>query len=344
MAGAGTGRELDADAAKAQAAREVCAASAAFASCPHRRRRSPRGGRPHFVDWYLVLAIGEAASEDAVRRRYRQLGKPKIEIRDWDIGWSLLCHALQTDDELMIYLCLFCCVGLDACSAAAAPGQEQAPQGGGRLQDRLRAHAWQRALMESVADRLAVPVPPGQYAHACLTDRSRRRAFDADRRASFCATCHDRHAARSSAAATGGARLRATSDKQMKPAGRSKQPRAVAAPTQALRDMQNRMREECRVIDGCLKANDAAACARRRQSFPLFDPSDHRRRFPDYPHVRPPPVTPFGTSEFWWFDERLARADQNIQNQRWCRGGGESPVYQIRKAAAECTERTKRAW
>nr|CAB3497556.1 unnamed protein product [Digitaria exilis] len=277
MAGAGTGRELDADAAKAQAAREVCAASAAFASCPHRRRRSPRGGRPHFVDWYLVLAIGEAASEDAVRRRYRQL-------------------ALQLH-----------------------PDKNRHPKA-------------------EVAFKIV------SEAHACLTDRSRRRAFDADRRASFCATCHDRHAARSSAAATGGARLRATSDKQMKPAGRSKQPRAVAAPTQALRDMQNRMREECRVIDGCLKANDAAACARRRQSFPLFDPSDHRRRFPDYPHVRPPPVTPFGTSEFWWFDERLARADQNIQNQRWCRGGGESPVYQIRKAAAECTERTKRAW
>jgi hypothetical protein len=78
MAGAvgGAGRERDdaaaaaasasasaaaAAAAKAQAAREVCAASAAFASCPHRRRRSPRGSRPHFVDWYLVLAVSGSA-------------------------------------------------------------------------------------------------------------------------------------------------------------------------------------------------------------------------------------------------------------------------------------------
>uniref|UniRef100_K4AK03 J domain-containing protein n=1 Tax=Setaria italica TaxID=4555 RepID=K4AK03_SETIT len=285
MAGAiGAGRERGSDAAaaaaaKAQAAREVCAASAAFASCPH-RRRSPRGAgsRPHFVDWYLVLAIGEAASEDAVRRRYRQL-----------------------------------------------------------------AHAWRRALMESVA----VPVPPGQYvatppagAHACLTDKARRRAYDAERRASFCAACHDRHATRSSAAA--GGRLRATTEKQTTAAAgaaaRSKQPRAAPA-AQALREVQNRMRDECRVIDGCLRANNAAACARRRQSFPLFDPSD-RRSFPDYPHVRPPP---FGNAEFWRFEERLGRADQN---QRWCRGGGggESPVYQIRTAAAECTDRTKRAW
>jgi hypothetical protein len=44
----------DAATGKAQAAREVCAASAAFASCPH-RHRSLR--RPPFVDWYLVLAV-----------------------------------------------------------------------------------------------------------------------------------------------------------------------------------------------------------------------------------------------------------------------------------------------
>ncbi|RLN41325.1 uncharacterized protein C2845_PM01G25260 [Panicum miliaceum] len=266
---AGAGRERDADtgaAAKAQAAREVCAASAAFASCPH-RRRSPRGGRPHFVDWYLVLAIGEAASEDAVRRRYRQL-------------------ALQLH-----------------------PDKNRHPKA-------------------EVAFKIV------SEAHACLTDKARRRAFDAERRASFCAACHDRHAARSTRA-TADNKQRAAADGQA--ASRSKQQTRAA---QALRDVHNRLRDECRVIDGCLRANNAAACARRRQSFPLFDPSD-RRRFPDYPHVRPPP---FGNTEFWRFEERLGRADQD-QNQRWCRGGGESPVYQIRTAAAaERTARTNRAW
>ncbi|CAL4919962.1 unnamed protein product [Urochloa decumbens] len=282
MAGAGRERERDADAAaaKAQAAREVCAASAAFASCPH-RRRSPRGGRPHFVDWYLVLAIGEAASEDAVRRRYRQL-------------------ALQLH-----------------------PDKNRHPKA-------------------EVAFKIV------SEAHACLTDKARRRAFDAERRASFCAACHDRHAARSSSspspAGAGAGRPRAAADKQRAAAGtqaasasRTKQPRAAPA---ALREVQNRLRDECRVIDGCLRAHNAAACARRRQSFPLFDPSD-RRRFPDYPHVRPPP---FGSAELWRFEERLGRADQNGQNQRWCRGGGESPIYQIRTPAAECTDRTRRAW
>ena len=178
-------------------------------------------------------------------------------------------------------------------------------------------------------------------AHACLTDKARRRAFDAERRASFCAACHDRHAARSAPA--GGGRVRATADNKQRaaagaqaPAARSKQHTLAA---QALRDVQNRLRNECRVIDGCLRANNAAACARRRQSFPLFDPSD-RRRFPDHPHVRPPP---FGNAEFWRFEERLGRGDKD-QNQRWwCRG--ESPVYEIRTAAAaEGTARTNRAW
>ncbi|CAN6297157.1 unnamed protein product [Urochloa humidicola] len=272
MAGAGRERERDADAtaaaAKAQAAREVCAASAA---CPHRRRSPRGGGRTHFVDWYLVLAIGEAASEDAVRRRYRQL-------------------ALQLH-----------------------PDKNRHPKA-------------------EVAFKIV------SEAHACLTDKARRRAFDAERRTSFCAACHDRHATRSSSSSP-----RAPGDKQrVTPpvASRSKQPRAApAAAVQALREVQNRLREECRVIDGCLRANNAAACARRRQSFPLFDPSD-RCRFPDYPHVRPPP---FGNAEFWRFEERLGRADQN-QNQRWCRGGAESPIYQMTTAAAECTDRARRAW
>ena len=174
-----------------------------------------------------------------------------------------------------------------------------------------------------------VSLLPCMQAHACLTDKARRRAFDAERRASFCAACHDRHAA--------GGRLRATADNKQRAAAGSRSKQQTRA-AQALRDVQNRLRDECRVIDGCLRANNAAACARRRQSFPLFDPSD-RRRFPDYPHVRLPPA------EFWHFEERLGRGDQD-QNQRWwCRGGGESPVYQIRTAAAaEGTARTNRAW
>ena len=161
-------------------------------------------------------------------------------------------------------------------------------------------------------------------AHACLTDKARRRAFDAERSRSFCAACHDRHT--SSLPSAAGVRKAAAAAPRGKP--------RTAAAAQALRDVQNRMRDECRVIDGCLRANNA----RRRQSFPLFDPSD-ACRFPDYPHVRPPPS--FGDDGRWRFQDQLGRVDPG-----WGRGGGESPVYQIRTAAPECTERTTRprAW
>ena len=173
-------------------------------------------------------------------------------------------------------------------------------------------------------------------AHACLTDQARRRAFDTERRGSFCAACHDRHAARWSKPPT--LRAAAGATNHQAPATAT----AAARISKAAREVQRRLRDECRVIDGCLRANDAAARARRRQSFPLFDPSDSRR-FPDYPHVRPPQFG-LGGAELRRSGERLGRpeVDQQALNRRWCRDGGESPVYQIRTAAAECTER--RAW
>ncbi|KAI4986285.1 hypothetical protein ZWY2020_018915 [Hordeum vulgare] len=263
-----------ADAAgKAQAVREVCAASAAFASCPH-RRRSPR--RAHFVDWYLVLAIGEAASEDAIKRRFRHL-------------------ALQLH-----------------------PDKNRHPKA-------------------EVAFKLV------SEAHACLTDKARRRAFDDERATAFCTACHDRATAATTPCAA--PTRRRASDRMRTPASAQQQQqqqgrgsvtkprgsggggggRRPPALTQALRELQNRLREECRVIDGCLRDNTAGA--RRRQSFPLFDPSD-RQRFPDYPHARPPPS----------FEE------EELDHKSWCRGSScESPVFQVR-TAPERAARPKHTW
>ncbi|EAY92444.1 hypothetical protein OsI_14177 [Oryza sativa Indica Group] len=213
---------------KAQAVREVCAASAAFSACTHRRRQRS----PPFVDWYLVLAVADAATEDAVRRRYRQL-------------------ALQLHPD-------------------------------------KNTHAKAEVAFKIVSE-----------AHACLTDGARRRAFDDERAASYCAACHDRFRHRAerrtpaAATATGGAQ-------HGKHRGGGGGGRRMPVAAQALREVQNRLRDECRVIDSCLKANGGGG-ARRRQSFPLFDPSD-RLRFPGYPHTRPPPPPPFA-AEFCRFEE-----------------------------------------
>uniref|UniRef100_J3LUF6 J domain-containing protein n=1 Tax=Oryza brachyantha TaxID=4533 RepID=J3LUF6_ORYBR len=172
---------VDGGGGKAQVVAEVCAAAAAFSACPH-RRRSPR--RPPFVDWYLVLAVAEAAPEDAVRRRYRQL-------------------ALQLHPD-------------------------------------KNTHAKAEVAFKIVSE-----------AHACLTDKARRRAFDDERAASYCAACHDRfrhRAERRAAPAT------SASGAHGKHRGGT---RRTPAATQALREVQNRLRDECRVIDSCLRANDA---------------------------------------------------------------------------------------
>jgi len=130
MVGVGVAADAAA-AARAQAARQVCAASAAFASCTHRRRRSS----PHFVDWYLVLAvstttpsslrsvrysprtrselfggvwrhartqIGESASEDAVRRRYRQLGEHAQSRRAVGANGSLIRFANSSSCSVVL--------------------------------------------------------------------------------------------------------------------------------------------------------------------------------------------------------------------------------------------------
>ncbi|KAK1642701.1 hypothetical protein QYE76_060506 [Lolium multiflorum] len=301
----------DAATGKAQAVREVCAASAAFASCPH-RRRSPR--RPPFVDWYLVLAvrsharthlwpllsfggaharthllllppltasvfrqIDEAASEDAIKRRYRHL-------------------ALQLH-----------------------PDKNRHPKA-------------------EIAFKLVAE------AHACLTDKARRRAFDADRSTAFCAECHarlatTRHRAKKSTPSS--APSARHGPVAAKPRGTSGRRPHVPAATQALREVQNRLRDECRIIDECLRAN--GDIARRRQSFPLFDPSD-QNRFPDYPHARPPPMTPFPGCRP--FEEDFGVAQEQTWSCRGASGGdsfSESPVYQAR-TAPERASRKRRPW
>jgi hypothetical protein len=193
-------------------------------------------------------------------------------------------------------------------------------------------------------------------AHACLTDKVRRRSFDAERSAAFCAACHarlalattkhrassDRKSTPSPAAASARQQPKQAHGSIAKPRGASGRRPPVPAATQALREVQNRLRDECRIIDECLRANSDVA--RRRQSFPLFDPSD-QLLFPDYPHARPPPMSPFTGCRP--FEEELGVGGQD---QRWaCRGasdGGsccESPVYQA-KTAPERASWTRRPW
>ncbi|KAJ0980626.1 hypothetical protein J5N97_008881 [Dioscorea zingiberensis] len=94
-------------------------------------------------------------------------------------------------------------------------------------------------------------------AYTCLTDKSRRKAFDSERRNnSFCRECQRK--------------LQLIPRENYRYNDRMKK---------ALKEVQNRIREENRVIESCLRANQAS------RGSPVFDPSD-RLSFPGYPHRR----------------------------------------------------------
>lgn len=138
-------------------------------------------------------------------------------------------------------------------------------------------------------------------AHACLSDKIRRRDFNSDRRDSYCKECHQKSDTNGSEERNGHYDRRRTKSKRI---------------LQALKEVQNRFKEECRVIESCLRANAAF-----QRDFPLFDPSDYLL-FPEYPHHRdrvtknPPDISSNHASE--------------VQNSKRRGGGCESPLYQAR--------------
>ncbi|KAG0472183.1 hypothetical protein HPP92_016729 [Vanilla planifolia] len=55
---------------KAKLVRNICFISSAFASCHHLRQDAQK---KVFIDWYLILGVGEDSELDAIRRQYRQM-------------------------------------------------------------------------------------------------------------------------------------------------------------------------------------------------------------------------------------------------------------------------------
>ncbi|XP_017699364.1 uncharacterized J domain-containing protein C1071.09c [Phoenix dactylifera] len=146
-------------------------------------------------------------------------------------------------------------------------------------------------------------------AHACLSDKTKRKSFNSERWKNFCKECYKKsqfmpsgnHCNFHKHRAFYPAEQHAKSDRMM----------------HTLREVQNRFREECGVIENCLRANKA-----HRREFPIFNPSEQVLYSPGYPHYRTQV-----------FEEPTARRYDHTNNARkyWERGGRcESPVYEIR--------------
>ncbi|XP_021907039.1 dnaJ-related protein rsp1 [Carica papaya] len=96
-------------------------------------------------------------------------------------------------------------------------------------------------------------------AYKCLSDDERRTAFNLERWKNFCIGCNRIPYATSCNSPTN---FRAP---KLKPT----RSRSCRIPLEGLKDMRTRFKEEARVIQNCLKANNTLS----RKESPLFDPS-----------------------------------------------------------------------
>ncbi|XP_020243572.1 uncharacterized protein LOC109821828 [Asparagus officinalis] len=138
-------------------------------------------------------------------------------------------------------------------------------------------------------------------AYECLSDEARRKTFNSERKINFCKDCHRKS-------------QQSTSKKNHKDAPRTKQNKFL----RALKEVQNKLKEECKVIENSLRVKEAS----RDMGSPLFDPS-HRLQFPDYPHYREKMHANCRSEDYQYF-----RNCSTLSDYRKMRC--ESPVYELR--------------
>ncbi|GAB4843064.1 hypothetical protein Ancab_013043 [Ancistrocladus abbreviatus] len=103
-------------------------------------------------------------------------------------------------------------------------------------------------------------------AYTCLSDQAKRNAFNLDRWRSLCGDCSKVHNTSDSSNPTtydGERRIKASSDPSTHRSYRI---------LQHLKDIREKMAEEARVIESCLRVNSQGG---RRNEYPVFNPSNY---------------------------------------------------------------------
>ncbi|KAM5568885.1 dnaJ-related protein rsp1 [Rosa sericea] len=173
-------------------------------------------------------------------------------------------------------------------------------------------------------------------AYSCLSDHENRRAFDLERWSKFCFECgtipYTTYKTPSNA--------KASEHKGWNPTSRSRSCKVI----KGLKDMRNRFREEARVIENCLRANNAASRnesslfsppsyvsqsnsnPRLSRETPVFNPSDHVVQ--GYPHLRTRIYDKDKSRSFWCL--RTGHHILNYEQGRASRATYDSPVFEVR--------------
>lgn len=120
-------------------------------------------------------------------------------------------------------------------------------------------------------------------AYDCLSDKSKRKAFNYERKNSFCKECN-RKCHQPKVLDMGKPKKRNPTDQE----------RSYRVVVQATEEVRNRFKEEAGVIDNCLRAHAAAS----KEEYPLFDPSSYVM-FSNYPHQRTQILRKPIPKEFW---------------------------------------------
>ncbi|KAF8392642.1 hypothetical protein HHK36_022991 [Tetracentron sinense] len=144
-------------------------------------------------------------------------------------------------------------------------------------------------------------------AYACLSDESKRKAFDSERWKSFCMEC--KRIPYETCNSPGN--LDVTKIQGLDSRDRVKSRRIL----QGLRNMRDKFKEETRVIENCLRATEVC-----RKESPIFNPSDYL--FQGYPHHRTPIYKKH--EDPWYLPTR------NIRNYDQGRGKCDSPIFKIK--------------
>ncbi|XP_042520398.1 dnaJ homolog subfamily C member 14 isoform X2 [Macadamia integrifolia] len=142
-------------------------------------------------------------------------------------------------------------------------------------------------------------------AYACLSDGTKRRAFDSERRKSFCSHCSKRSSSK----------FQGNSEDKLQGSDTRYWIRSNKV-LQSFREVRDRFNKEAKVVESCLKANRASG-----NEFPVFDPSNYSLQ--DYPHCR---TQIYNKPKDFWL---LRSVNIDIAGFDYRRGRCSSPVFEI---------------
>ncbi|KAK8985437.1 hypothetical protein V6N11_068693 [Hibiscus sabdariffa] len=285
---------------KSQLVLEICSMATSPVACCH-RHRIKHLVRSHFIDWYRLLGV--------------------CLFVFLSPGFQSFFTAVRT----VVVLPHFQLSAVQHHRANHHPPPSIIAEDAGLELIKRRYHklALQLHPDKNKHPKAEVAFKLVSEAYSCLSDNVKRRAFNSERRKHFCIEC-DKIPYSSPNLAVNNISQHSSKPKAQDPMNCSNPERSM----QILKDIRNRLEEEIRVVEHCLKVNrrretpvfnppnnHSETKHRFRRETPIFEPSEYY--FHGYPHLR---------SEIYRENELFSHFKRGSLKGR--RGGYDSPVFE----------------